>query len=369
MGIIRFSIVATGLAVVLALSGPFAFSANLDSLNAGRVEIKSAGPMAFGPDAILFVGDSMSASIIALDTGDRTPAKSAVKVNVKAINQKIAALLGATPDHILVNDAVVNPISKNVYLSVSRGLGPDAIPVILRVNASGAITELPLDNIKHSVASLTDAPAVDAKDSRGRGLRVATITDLAYVEGKVFVAGLSNEEFTSSFRSISFPFQEVNKGAGIEIYHGSHGRFETYSPIRTFLPFQLAGEPYILAAYTCTPLVKIPIAALKPGHKVQGVTIAELGNRNRPLDMIAYSKGGQEYFLMANSSRGVMKLAAKGLEKFQAITSEVEDMEGMPYETVANLQGVQQLDKLDENSVLILTDGGGTLDLRTAPLP
>ena len=169
MGIIRFSIVATGLAVVLALSGPFAFSANLDSLNAGRVEIKSAGPMAFGPDAILFVGDSMSASIIALDTGDRTPAKSPVKVNVKAINQKIAALLGATPDHILVNDAVVNPISKNVYLSVSRGLGPDAVPVILRVNASGAITELPLDNIKHSIASLTDAPAVDAKDSRGRG--------------------------------------------------------------------------------------------------------------------------------------------------------------------------------------------------------
>ena len=161
----------------------------------------------------------------------------------------------------------------------------------------------------------------------------------------------------------------MNKSAGIEIYHGSHGRFETYSPIRTFLPFQLAGEPYILAAYTCTPLVKIPIAALKPGHKVQGVTIAELGNRNRPLDMIAYSKGGQEYFLMANSSRGVMKLTAKGTGEVSGDYLGSRGHRRHAYETIANLQGVQQLDKLDENSALILTDGGGTLDLRTAPLP
>lgn len=369
MSIIRFSVVVTVLAVVLALSSPFAFSANLDSLNAGKVGIKSAGPMAFGPEAILFVGDSAGASIFAIDTGDRTPAKSAAKVNVKAINQKIAALLGTTPDQILVNDAVVNPISKNVYLSVSRGLGPDAIPVILRVNAGGKITELSLDNVRHSVASLEDAPAVDAKDSRGRGLRVATITDLAYVEGKVFVAGLSNEEFASSFRSISFPFRGVNKSAGIEIYHSSHGRFETYSPIRTFLPLQLAGEPYILAAYTCTPLVKIPISALKPGHKVRGVTIAELGNRNRPLDMIAYSKGGQEYLLMANSSRGVMKLPLGGLEKYPALVEEPVDIAGVPYETIADLKGVLQLDKFDDNNAMLLTDDSGSLNLRTVPLP
>ena len=369
MSIIRFSVVAAGLAVVLALSGPFAFSANLDSLNAGRVGIQSAGPMAFGPDAILFVGDSAGAAIIAIDTGDRTPAKSAAKVDVKNINQKIAALLGTTPDQILVNDAVVNPISKNVYLAVSRGLGPDAVPVILRVNAAGTITELSLDNVKHSVARLEDAPAVDAKDSRGRGLRVQTITDLAYVDGKVFVAGLSNEEFTSSFRSISFPFQGVSKSAGIEIYHGNHGRFETYSPIRTFLPFQLDGEPHILAAYTCTPLVKIPISALKPGKQVKGVTIAELGNRNRPIDMIAYNKGGQEYFLMANSSRGVMKLSLKGLERFQAITAEVDDKAGVPYETIAAFQGVLQLDKFDDNNAMLLTDDNGSLNLRTVPLP
>ncbi len=39
-----------------------------------------------------------------------------------------------------------------------------------------------------------------------------------------------------------------------------------------------------------------------------GTTIAELGNRNRPTDMIVYSKDGKDYLLIANTSRGVMKV-------------------------------------------------------------
>ena len=39
-----------------------------------------------------------------------------------------------------------------------------------------------------------------------------------------------------------------------------------------------------------------------------GTTIAELGAGNRPLDMILYKKDGQEFLLMSNNSRGVMKI-------------------------------------------------------------
>ena len=120
-------------------------------------------------------------------------------------------------------------------------------------------------------------PRHDAKDGRGQSKRVETITDLGFVDGKVIVAGLSNEEFSSSLRSIPYPFREADKGAGIEIYHGSHGRFETNAPVRTFVPYKVGGKPHILAAYTCTPLVKIPVSELKPGNKVKGTTIAELG--------------------------------------------------------------------------------------------
>src|SRR5436190_2410064 len=353
--------------LITLLSAAAVFGANTAGMRSGKAELKWAGSLAFGPDAVLFVGDSIGGSIYAIDTEDRTPGQAA-KIDIKGINEKIAAVLGTSADQILINDLAVNPISKKAYLSVSRGRGPDGIPVILRVDGKGKISELAMDNVKYSSVSLTDAPQADLSDARARGRRLEAITDIAFVNGSVVVAGLSNEEFSSSLRSIPYPFQEGVKGAGIEIYHGSHGRFETNAPVRTFVAYQIQKQPYILAAYTCTPLVKIPVADLKPGSKVKGTTIAELGNRNRPLDMIVYHKDGHDFILMSNSSRGVMKMSAEGLEGFKPITAHT-DTAGVPYQTVATLKGVQQLDKYDDESALILVGSGTSMDLRTIPLP
>jgi len=270
-------------------------------------------------------------------------------------------MLGTAADQILIQDVVVNPISKNVYIAVSRGRGADAIPVLLRAAPGGKLTEVSLASIKHMSVALLDQPQQDRQ-------RMETITQLKYVDGKVLIAGLSNEEFSSSLRSIPFPFQAASKGTGIEIWHGSHGRFETQAPVRTFVPYEIKGEKAILAAYTCTPLVRIPVSELKAGNKVKGTTIAELGNRNKPIDMIVYAKGGKHYILMANSSRGVMKLTADNLETYQPITKQTETT-GVPYETIASLKGVQHLDKYDDANALVLMGDGGSLDLRTVPLP
>jgi hypothetical protein len=338
------------------------------SLTPGKADLKSAGSLAFGPDGILFVGDSLGAAIFAIDTQDRKPAAGSGAVEIAAINEKIAALLGVAADQILVNDLAVNPISKNAYMSVSRGKGPDAIPVLIRAERSGKLEEVALDKVKFSRAALPN-PAESKKDARGNNLRMDAITDLAYVEGKVFVAGLSNEEFSSNLRSIPFPFKEVERGASIEIYHGQHGRFETNSPVRTFVPYEIKSESYLLAAYTCTPLVKFPVASLKPGTKVMGTTIAELGNRNRPLDMIIYQKGGHDFILMNNSSRGVMKMSAENLDKYEPIKAQVEK-QGVQYETLAGWKGVEQLDKFDrDNAMLLVRNDGGSLDLKTVALP
>jgi hypothetical protein len=35
------------------------------------------------------------------------------------------------------------------------------------------------------------------------------------------------------------------------------------------VPFNVGSTPSLLAAYTCTPLVQIPLDDLKPGAKVQ----------------------------------------------------------------------------------------------------
>ncbi len=195
-------------------------------------------------------------------------------------------------------------------------------------------------------------------------------TDLQFTGGQVLVAGLSNEEFSSQLRAVPFPFTTVDKGTSVEIYHGSHGKYETKSPIRTFAVFEMAGEPNILAAYTCTPLVKFPLAELKPGAKIKGKTVAELGNRNRPLDMVVYNKGGKDWLLMANSARGLMKVELATLAEVDAITERIKDTAGLPFQTIEEYKKVDQLDRLDkDHAVLLVGSDSGGLSLRAVELP
>src|SRR5688500_5475556 len=307
-----------------------------DGMKEGALTLKSAGPITFGPDGILFVADSKSAAIVALDTGDTKAAGKSKALKVQGINEKLAALLGTSADQIQITDMAVNPASRNVYLAVTRGLGPEAKPVLARVKTDGQLEIVKTDRVKHSRAELPDAPVdgVVGQGNRQSNPRMESITDIAFLEDRLMVAGLSNEEFASTLRAVPFPFQTVKNGTSVEIYHGAHGRFETRSPIRTFIPFKVGNEPHLLAAYTCTPLVQFPLKELAPGAKIKGKTIAELGNCNRPLDMIVYQKDGKDYLLMANSARGIMKIDTAQIEKAVKIEEKVDDKKGVTYETI-----------------------------------
>ena len=81
------------------------------NLPVGKVPLTSAGPLAFGPDGILFVADSAGAQIVAIDTKDTKPASKA-SINVQGVDAKIAALVGVPADQIVINDVMVNPISR-----------------------------------------------------------------------------------------------------------------------------------------------------------------------------------------------------------------------------------------------------------------
>lgn len=345
-------------AAVLTLTVATVSKTATPSLNMpmGKVQLTSAGPLAFGPDGILFVGDSMGARIVAIDTKD-TKSNSNGKINVEGIDAKIAALVGVTPDQIIINDVKVNPVSKNAYLSASRGRGPDAAPLIAKVDTTGKVSVLSLDNAPNESVSLVDAPA--GANTRAN-TRMQTITDLNYVNGNVMVAGLSNEEWNSALRSIPFPFKTAEKGATLQIWHSSHGRYETQAPIRTFVPYNMAGQQYVLAAYTCTPLVKIPFSDLKPGAQVKGTEIADLGAGNQPIDMVPYKKNGHDYILVANTSFGVVKLKADNIQTYPAITApQITDVAGVPYDKVGDLKNVQHLAQLDAANVLVMTGQPG----------
>jgi hypothetical protein len=361
----RFPLVV---AVVIAVCAATAGAEGLtDSLKAGKADLKSAGAIAFGPDGVLFVGDGMATAVYAIDTGDRTPVAGAAEV--EGINAKVAALLGTSADQILINDMTVNPLSKRAYLSVSRGRGPTAQPVIVRTTTGGKVEVLPLDNVRHSRATLPNAPAADVVGRRGAPVRLEAITDIAYVNGNVIIAGLSNEEFASNLRTIPFPFGAVPKGTAVEIYHGSHGRYETQAPVRTFTTHRIRNEDVILASYTCTPLVVFRSSELAKGNKVMGKTIAELGSGNTPIDMVIYQKAGQSRILMSNTNHGVMSLSAENLDRYDAITTPIADTSGTPF-TKVNVSGVTHLARLDDNTALMLVAGAnGTQSLKALPLP
>jgi hypothetical protein len=358
----RTVVAALCAAVLLAGAARAADKKLTATLKKGTPDLKQAGPLAFAPEGILLVGDSQGAAIFAIDTGDRPSKPIEGGIKVEGVKEKIAGLVGADSKQVTINDLAVNPLSGNAYLSVTRGQGADAMPVLLRIDHSGKIEELALKDVGFAKATLPNPP--DA----GRNRRDA-ITCIAYAEGQVFVAGLSNEEFSSKLRALSFPFTEADKGTSVEIFHTSHNKIETNSPIRTFIPYKAKDEASLLAAYTCTPLVKVPVSELKAGSKVKGLTIAELGNRNMPLDMIVYEKGGKEYILIANSSRGVMKVPTEGIGTAKALTERVASTAGLPYETIKELKGVMQLAKLDKEHALILVDKSGSLDLETIDLP
>ena len=88
--------------------------------------------------------------------------------------------------------------------------------------------------------------------------------------------------------------------------------------------------------------------------------------------MITYLKDGKRFLLIANSSRGVMKLPTDTFGAAKAIAERVSGGEsaGTKYETISDWKQIHQLALLGANQALVLrrTDAG-RMDLQTLALP
>ena len=355
-------------------------------LAVGTPKLKSVGSLAFGPDGILFVADNAAATIFALDVGDAGHAEETRPLEVANLDTLLAAYLGCSREDVYVRDMAVHPRSQHLYLSVMRGSGAAAIPVLLKMDQEGKVSEVRLERIPFSQTAVQDAPS--EHDPRMDGhlvqgdregevmeprpgfrlriarepLRAVTVTDMAYVDGMLLVAGASNEEFSSTLRRIPFPFNGNASSNSLEIYHVSHAKYETASPIRTFLPY--AGSTSVLASYTCTPVVHFSLKDLKPGAKVKGRTVAELGAGNTPLDMVSFSRDGEEYLLVSNARHPLMKLTCSDIEHQEPLTQPREPV-GVPRQKLPH-QGVSRMVNLNGSYVAMLQlDGTGNYHLHS----
>jgi hypothetical protein len=326
----------------------------------------SIGPLAFGPGGVLFAADRQAATIFALNLGAQASGKTPGTKDIAGVDQQIASLLGTAATDIAITDIAVHPTSKNTFVSVMRGQGANAKPALVRIDGAGTIDLVTLDALAFTSVTLPNPANVS---TTGRGGRASSVTDLAYVDGRLVVAGLSNEEFASKLWSVPYPFAATDRGASVEIYHGNHAAVETRAPVMAFVPYGINGQLNIVAGYTCTPLVKFPFSTLKAGEKVVGTTIAEFGAGNQPLDMILYKKGGQDFILMSNSRHGVLKIATAPFGSAGAITTPVKGTGGVPFERIATMTGVEQLDLLDGERSIVITFQDGRRNLSAVILP
>ncbi len=349
-----------------------------DAFTLGKPDLRSMSAIAFGPEGVLFVGDGKGGAVFALDLGDKTAREVKDPKEVPDVEGKLAALLGATQADVMVHDLAVNPLSKEVYLAVSRGraglaarwLLPNDVAdasLLVRIDGEGRFSAVDLSSVRYARVALPNPvdPAKKHAWKEGLSLRTETITDLSFADGALWVAGLSNEEFAATMWRVRYPFEGPVVATTLENYHGAHGKYETEAPVRAFVLYPLKGKSYLLAAYLCTPLVTFPVDALKDKQHVRGRTVGEFGSGNYPLDMVLYKKEGREKLLIANGNLPLMIVDPQDVEAFEGeITAKTPGYTaGVRFESRSGT-GIQQLDNLGDAHVVVLQRlMGGRLDL------
>ncbi len=123
--------------------------------------LKSANVLAFGPDNVLFVGDSTTGAVYAFDTVAGQNDQQSSAYNLKNIDAELASLLGTSTDNIQVKDLAVHPESKEAYIAVSKVSGDRYMPDIIIANQSGELRRLDLAKTTHSKIQLGELPSDD----------------------------------------------------------------------------------------------------------------------------------------------------------------------------------------------------------------
>lgn len=369
-----------GIAAV-ALSTP----GSVLALGAPTKGMESAGVLAFGPDNVLFIGDTKAGAVHAFELrgGDFSPQTNISYGNarnfegrdlIQGIDRKVAALLGTKADQIVISDMIVHQPSKQIFMSVQRGRGPDAIPVIVKVN-DGRLEVLNLDKVPHSTIRIANVPGKETLEFHQRQRSLA-ITDITYYKGEIFVSGISNEEFASKLRRIGYPFNDRVSTSSIEIWHSVHAEFETRAPIIRQIVREFNGVPYLIAVYACSPIVRIPISALQDGARVRGETIGELGYGSTPIDMVDYvdPSDGKEYLLVTHNSRNATRVALADIQQVAPMPVNVPNNFGPAgvAQFPIPLTEVLHLDLLDKQWAVVIRRPPADdkqVDLHTLPLP
>ncbi|MEM9052970.1 MAG: hypothetical protein AAGC47_13030, partial [Bacteroidota bacterium] len=308
-------------------------------------KLKSASVLAFGPNNVLFIGDSKEAKIHAVETSAQA-ISDPIPYNLEGFDEMIAEKLGISLREVYVTDMKVHPVSQEVYTAVRMGYKPDAMSVVTIVHpATGKMRFLEVTSSNSTSIKLNNPASEDLMFWQETPASALSITDIDYHDGSVYVAGLTNSDFASNIRKITYPFNDSQEAVkSIEVYHAVHTQNETRAPIRTMLFEDVNGVSTLVASYTCTPLVTIPTSEIKAGAVIKGKTIAELGYGNTPIDMLVVTTQGfdgsmSRSLLVTHKNRGGSMIPLASVEA----GAKGDGMAGQIAMFASGLEGIQEI--------------------------
>ena len=334
---------------------------------------QSTTVLEFADANTLFVADSDGGQIFAYQLPDEAEMSTSRPYNIEGLGSLIAEAFNVNSFDLSYHDVAVHPVTKEAYVSLTVQTANDGpSPAIVRINQDGKVEKLDLSALPNTTMALENTADDSVTFWRDIAASTFTMTDLDFVDGTLFVAGLSTGEFASTLRKIPFPFQDTIKTSSIEIFHTVHNQTETRAPIRAMTIIDLDGVQTVVAAYTCTPLVTIAAAELEDNAHVTGKTVAELGFGNTPLDVISFSTMNQQgqpedYVLVINKNIDADLIRVVDLleaSKGEGMTEIVALGESAGVLTVPTpLGAVLQADDQDEQFLLTLKRNIDTGDM------
>jgi hypothetical protein len=335
--------------------------------------VRSVGLLSFVDADTVVISDWRAGELHAV----RLPpvqAAGSTPFNLKNVSLPIAKALHTQPDALRFEGMAFRPGSGVAYITLSVGAGGKAPrPALVTVDANNRVGVVDLARLPHTSATIQGAPSADKRLWRELPQATLTVTSMLSHQGKLYVAGLSDASFASTLRVYDFPFTAQGRATAtsIEMYHAVHNELETRAPIRAMTIATLNGEPSLVAAYTCTPLVTIALKDLADGAHVTGKTIAELGWGSEPVDMVSFDSGDGPVILLANTHKAADLMSVAAIAEASAkpglstpIKWPTEPLLGLK-STYVPLPGVARLVNQDQDFLAALrrNEASGAMEL------
>lgn len=147
----------------------------------------------FGMDDTLFVGDSNAGVIYAFDLPeDYRARKEASPYNLLDVDGLVRDELGAEFGSVIYHDLAVHPVSRDAFVSVTFRKKRKERSSVLAIDRDGSVREIDFSKASSTSFSIPDAADASVTFWRDIPAPTLTITDLDFVDGELFVSGISN---------------------------------------------------------------------------------------------------------------------------------------------------------------------------------